>query len=437
MPQQANLYEILASWQRNRRQRFTDRTVLELWQRRMLTRLFKEILPQSPYYQPYLKEPIENWPVMNPVDLTRHFNEINTIGARHDEVFALGVRADISRDYAYFARDYTPLLSAASKGRRRAYILSHEERVDRIGAVLARLYPGELPEGTSIAWYFRSNNAPYFTLKTDALELQSYDLQEHPSCLAQKLQHQQPHLIIAPVSVLLRILSLIMEGRLSLERCTRVYNNGEVMTARDRLALRRQFTTVGDIYQGVEGMLGITCAHGRLHLCEEKYLIEKEWLDESHYIPLITSFTAQALPLVRYRMDDVLQHDPQPCPCGNCADSVRAIEGRTDDIFILPSPSIIRRIKIYPQTSHHTLARLLPWKNDYRLSQHSPTGITLAATADADTLHNCRAHLQLAWQKFGVDTAQLQWRLVEKLPVNDLTTEQRRIRRLPPAMKAT
>lgn len=93
MPQQANLYEILAAWQRNRRQRFTDRTVLELWQRRMLTRLFKEALPQSPYYRSCLKEPIENWPVMNPVDLTRHFDQINTLGARHEEVFALGVRA--------------------------------------------------------------------------------------------------------------------------------------------------------------------------------------------------------------------------------------------------------------------------------------------------------------------------------------------------------
>ena len=436
MPQQANLYEILASWQRNRRQRFTDRTVLELWQRRMLTRLFKEILPQSPYYQRYLKEPIENWPVMNPVDLTRHFDEINTIGAKHEEVFAFGVRADISRDYAYFTRDYTPLLSAGSKGRRRAYILSHEERVDRIGAVLARLYPEALPEGTSIAWYFRSNNAPYHTLKTSTLEIQSYDLQEHPSYLAQKLQHQQPHLIIAPASILLRILSLIMEGRLELERCSRVYNSGEVMTARDRLALRRQFATVGDIYQGVEGMLGVTCAYGRLHLCEEKYLIEKEWLDDVHYIPLITSFTAHALPLVRYRVDDVLQHDPQPCPCGNCADSVRAIEGRTDDIFILPSPNLARRIKIYPQTSHHTLARLLPWKNDYRLSQHSPTGITLTAATDADTLHNCRAHLQLAWQKLGVDTTRLQWRLDDHLPQADPGSERRRIRRLSLALKS-
>ena len=277
MPQRANPYEILASYERNRRQQFHDRDALENWQRRMLLRLYKETLPHSPYYQQHLGTPIENWPVMSAHDLAQNFDHINTLGAHHEDVFALGVRADISRDYAYFARDYTPLLSAGSKGRRRAYILSHEERVDRIGAVLARLYPGELPEGTSIAWYFRSNNAPCFTLKTDALVLQGYDLQEHLSCPAQKLQHQQPHLIIAPASILLRILSLIMEGRLSLERCTRVYNNGEVMTARDRLALRRQFTTVGDIYQGVEGMLGITCAHGRLHLCEEKYLIEKGW----------------------------------------------------------------------------------------------------------------------------------------------------------------
>ena len=148
--------------------------------------------------------------------------------------------------------------------------------MDHIGTILARLYPEELPEDTSIAWYFRSNNAPCFTLKTDALVLQGYDLQEHLSCPAQKLQHQQPHLIIVPASILLRILSLIMEGRLESERCNCVYNSGEVMTARDRLALRRQFTTAGDIYQGVEGMPG-TCAHGRLHLCEEKYLIEKGW----------------------------------------------------------------------------------------------------------------------------------------------------------------
>ena len=175
----------------------------------------------------------------------------NRTGSKREEVFALGVRAGISRDYACFARDYTPLLSAGSKGRRRACILSHEERVDRIGAVLARLYPGELPEGASIAWYFRSNNAPCFTLKTDAFELQSYDLQEHLSCPAQKLQHQQPHLIIAPASILLRILSLIMEGRLESECCNRIYNSGEVMTARDRLALRRQFATVGDIYSQI------------------------------------------------------------------------------------------------------------------------------------------------------------------------------------------
>lgn len=359
MPQQANLYEILASHQRNCRQRFTDRSILEIWQQRKLLQLLKDTLPQSPFYQPHLNTPIENWPIMNAVEVNRHFDQINTIEANREEVFALGIRADISRDYAYFAREYTPLLSAGNKGKRRAFILSHEERVDRVGAILARLFPQEIPPHTSIAWFFRNNNAPYFAFKSDVISLQSYDTQEHFSFLLKKLQRQQPHIIIAPISILLRLLRIIMEGRIALERCERVYNSGEVMTARDRLALCRQFATVGNLYQGIEGMLGITCHHGRLHLNEAKYYIEKEWLDETHYIPLITSFQSHALPLIRYRLDDVLQHDAHPCPCGSCTQTVRSIEGRTDDIFILPTSSIIKRIKVYPHTSHHALARLL------------------------------------------------------------------------------
>ena len=104
-PRANNLYEILASYQRNRRQYFADRDALEQWQRRMLLRLYKETLPRSPYYRQYLGTPLENWPVLTAHDLARHFDQINTLGARHEDVFARAVRADISRDYAYFARD--------------------------------------------------------------------------------------------------------------------------------------------------------------------------------------------------------------------------------------------------------------------------------------------------------------------------------------------
>ena len=57
MPQRANPYEILASYERNRRQQFRDRDALENWQRRMLLRLYKETLPHSPYYQQHLGPP--------------------------------------------------------------------------------------------------------------------------------------------------------------------------------------------------------------------------------------------------------------------------------------------------------------------------------------------------------------------------------------------
>ena len=259
MPHQAKLYEILAAYQRNRRQHFTDRDTLEQWQRRMLLRLYKEILPQSPYYREYLGTPLDSWPPVSAPDLVRDFDQINTLGLQHEEVFARGVRADISRDYSWFARDYIPLLSAGSKGRRRAFPISHEERLDRIGTILARLYPDDLPPSLSIACYYRGNNVPCYELTSAALTLHSYDIQDDPAWLLKKLQHQQPHIIIAPASILLALLRELMEGRLELPRCERVYNSGEVMTARDRLALRRQFAVVGDIYQGVEGVLGVTC----------------------------------------------------------------------------------------------------------------------------------------------------------------------------------
>ena len=436
-PRANNLYEILASYQRNRRQYFADRDALEQWQRRMLLRLYKETLPRSPYYRQYLGTPLENWPVLTAHDLARHFDQINTLGARHEDVFARAVRADISRDYAYFARDYIPLLSAGSKGRRRAFLISHEERIDRIGAILARLYPDELPETLSIAWYYRGNNAPCYQLDSEPLTLHSYDIQDDPGYLLKKLRHQQPHIIIAPASILLALLRRIMQGELELTRCTRVYNSGETLTARDRLALRRQFAVVGDLYQSVEGLLGITCAHGRLHLAEEKYHVEKEWLDDQHYIPLITAFGTQALPLVRYRVDDILADDPNPCPCGSCTQTVRAVEGRLDDIFILPTASLIHRSKTYPQTSHHALARLLPWKTDYRLTQTRKDSISLAADAPLATLQECRTHLELAWQRLGVDTAQLHWQLTPRLPPPDLSVEQRRIRRSLAATRST
>ena len=69
MPHQAKLYEILAAYQRNRRQHFTDRDTLEQWQRRMLLRLYKEILPQSPYYREYLGTPLDSWPPVSAPDL--------------------------------------------------------------------------------------------------------------------------------------------------------------------------------------------------------------------------------------------------------------------------------------------------------------------------------------------------------------------------------
>src|SRR5699024_2207014 len=85
-----------------------------------------------------------------------------------------------------------------------------------------------------------------------------------------------------------------------------------------------------------EGFLGCTCQHGTLHLNEDIVHIEKEWLDDNRFIPIITDFTRQTQPIVRYRLDDILIQRKDPCPCGSHFTAIKYIEGRCDDVLILP-----------------------------------------------------------------------------------------------------
>ncbi len=93
---------------------------------------------------------------------------------------------------------------------------------------------------------------------------------------------------------------------------------------------------VEQIYQATEGFLGYTCSAGRLHLNERFLHVEHDWIDpgKTRYCPIITDFSRETQPIVRYRLDDVLADDPRPCACGNPERVIARIEGRADDILL-------------------------------------------------------------------------------------------------------
>lgn len=50
-------------------------------------------------------------------------------------------------------------------------------------------------------------------------------------------------------------------------------------------------------------------------------------IDERRFTPVITDFTRQTQPIVRYKLDDVLVVSDKPCPCGTLRGRLAILKG--------------------------------------------------------------------------------------------------------------
>ncbi|MFZ9296445.1 MAG: adenylate synthase, partial [Bacteroidia bacterium] len=131
---------------------------------------------------------------------------------------------------------------------------------------------------------------------------------------------------------------------------TQIISFAEVLTPELKQGLIQTFKVpVKEVYQCTEGFLGVTCTHGTMHLNEDIIYIEKEWVNTEHtmFMPIVTDFTRSTQPIVRYRLNDVLEINSLPCPCGLPFTSIKQIIGRSDDVLHINNrtlnPDIISR----------------------------------------------------------------------------------------------
>ena len=106
----------------------------------------------------------------------------------------------------------------------------------------------------------------------------------------------------------------------------------------DRKQIEQHFgQIVHQFYSSTEGEIAATCEHGTLHLNEEIMVIQKQWVDEEKgwYHPIISDFRRKTQPIIRYRLNDILVTSKKPCPCGDARESIEAVMGRQDDIFLI------------------------------------------------------------------------------------------------------
>ena len=422
---------LLLSYWRTRRLRFTSRAQLDAYQRKQLARFIDVLCARSRYFAAYRALPLAQWPTMNKALMLEHFDAMNTEGVTLAQAMDAAMAAEHSRDFTPAVGDITVGLSSGTSSRRAVFTVSPREKAQWAGVMLAKALPDGLFSGERVALFLRANSNLYTAVRSPWLTFAFYDLFEPFDSLCAQLARYQPSVIVAPAQVLRQLALRIIDGSLALAP-KKVISVAEVLEAQDRALIVQAFGAVHEIYQATEGFLASSCEHGVLHLNEEYVHVEPQWLDaeERRFVPVITDFTRITQPIVRYRLDDILLARATPCPCGRATRAIDGIEGRCDDMLVLPARDG-QTVSVFADVLTRAFAQALPADGDYRLVQRGETTLQLHAAQDAAGLAALRLHLEGVLAGLGVAVERLDWTLDGTLPAFDPTMKRRRIRRLP------
>jgi phenylacetate-coenzyme A ligase PaaK-like adenylate-forming protein len=171
------------------------------------------------------------------------------------------------------------------------------------------------------------------------------DAREPLERLAARLEAFRPEVLLGYPSVVALLADEQLAGRFRIDPrivCTTSEVRTEEMESRIVAAWGVQ---PFNCYASTEtGILAVDCdRHRGLHLLTDHTLVEV--VDEcgrpvpagvpGHHL-LVTSLLNRTLPILRYRLDDLVTLSPEPCPCGRPFPLVAGLDGRSDDVLHLP-----------------------------------------------------------------------------------------------------
>lgn len=163
--------------------------------------------------------------------------------------------------------------------------------------------------------------------------------------LVARLDAFQPDLLGGFPSVLSQLAQEQSAGRLHIAPSI-VSTSSELRTPEATRAMREAWgTSPFDWYATTEGLWGMECEeHAGVHLFEDHVVVEN--VDEGgRPVPpgvrgaklLVTNLANRVQPIIRMEVADCLTFDPDPCPCGRTLVRAQSIDGRADDVLMLPS----------------------------------------------------------------------------------------------------
>ncbi|GGO21753.1 F390 synthetase-related protein [Deinococcus humi] len=374
---------------------------------------------------------LEQWRELPPVgkpEMMAQFDTLNTARLRLADVLAVARRAEDTRDFTptlpTMRGPVTVGLSSGTGGNAGAFVVSRAERLQWAGVVLRHLLPAfplGLLKKQRVAFLLRADGGLYRSVGSSRLDFRFLDLLRPQGELAAELSAYAPTLLIGPPSVLRALLDAGATARPE-----RVVSVAEVLEDDDRAALERGFGPVVQVYQATEGLLGLPCPHGHLHLNEAHVHFDLEAVGDGYLRPVLTDLRRTTQPMVRHRLDDLLVL-AEGCSCGLASRRVLRVAGRQDDALELPGSA--GRVTVWPDFLRGAMNRV-PGLREYRVEQTGAAALrVLLEPLNSELRQEACAQVRRALERSGADATGVQI-TVGPLPATPPGVKRRRVRRL-------
>lgn len=407
--------------------KFHSRKKIEKIQKRGMKKQIKFVRKNSPFFARHWKGlPDDEWskfPLIDKSIMMDNLSDLLTVRLDVEEAKVLADNAEKTRDFSPKIGPYSIGYSSGTSGSRGMHFVSEKEQAEWAGFMLARGLDGSIFSKHKIGLILRANSNTFESVGSSRIEFKFYDLMKpleeiHESILRDKLD-----ILIGPPSVL-RYLADVKSPL----KVKKLVSAAEVLDEIDRKQIEQHFgQIVHQFYSSTEGEIAATCEHGTLHLNEEIMVIQKQWVDEEKgwYHPIISDFRRKTQPIIRYRLNDILVTSKKPCPCGDARESIEAVMGRQDDIFLIKKISEEGYEQVIPDFIRRAVMQMHPSITAYCAIQKSADEIEVQLLPEG--LENISYEgFDQVWQKMRTKTP--------KITVADYTfkpsaTKLRRIRR--------
>lgn len=346
--------------------KFRSHKAIKAFQTEKMKKFAKKTLSKSKFYHPYFSNKVFNWkavPQITKTEFMDSFDEINTKNIKLEEAMQVALQAELTRNFKSEINGLTVGLSTGTNGKRGLFLVSENERAHWVALVMTRVIKPKLFKKQKVAFFLRSNSNLYSSVASSFFEFKFFDTFKPLSELLMELNSYQPNILASQPSILMDI--ALAQANKDIGICpTQIVSFAEVLHENDKKTFSTVFkVNITEVYQCTEGFLGSSCKYGTMHLNEDFIYFEKEWIDKNKFHPIITDFSRHCQPVIKYKLDDILQIKKTDCACGSKRLAIEKIIGRDNDVLILDN------IKVYPDLLARKIALFTDSFQKYTITQ--------------------------------------------------------------------